>query len=373
MKLLQMARSTCLQPGDLRPPRVFVSSTFQDVLVEIRDKLRVELEEMNVQPVMWELPSFPYTHGQAAVERDAIAAVASTQLYVLVIGRRYGTVEPHERLAITELEYRAARAQALPVLVYVQQHVWDGYRAYAGGAIGDGDYTHWVDEKQVFEFIDRIAQHDRQRCVCFTRSQEIITDLKAQMANLVGGHLRFERRAAEWLWTEWQTADVERAASIVWILTPNFFWDYADREYRQLVLDNMSQRGTRYCYLYRGTPDNTRRVDDMARDIEAATSAPCGTLARYAPIPPEDFNWCTEQALFDPGHPENERGAFVDIMDGHGKSRKHNIELGREKRRDFREQFSRLWARHGQGDPWLHAVNSTDPPESRGRDSNPDR
>jgi hypothetical protein len=91
--------------GDVDPPRVFVSSTFQDLLVEIRDVLCSDLEEMNVRPVMCELPSFPYTFGQRSVDRDAIASVASAQLYLLVIGRRYGTIDPHERLSLTEMEW----------------------------------------------------------------------------------------------------------------------------------------------------------------------------------------------------------------------------------------------------------------------------
>lgn len=353
-----MDRPTCLQPGDLDAPRVFVSSTFQELLVEIRDVLCTELEDMSIRPVMSELSSFPYTFGHGTVDGDAVAAVQSAQLYVLVIGRRYGTSDPHERLSITELEYRAAHDLGLPTLVYVHQRVWDGYQAHASGAISDAGYAHWVDQEQVFEFVERVAQSDRQRCVPFTHSREITADLKAQIANFTGAFLRFERRAGRWLWTEWQTAEIEKAARAVWILTPNFFWDYADHEYRQLVFENITKRDASYRYLYCDTPENALRVADMTRDIEAAVGPSWRSRTKYAAIPSDDFNWCTEQALFDPGHPTRERGVFVDIMDGHGKAYKHNIELGREKRRDFREQFARLWTRYGDGDVWVDSAGA---------------
>jgi len=347
-----MDRPTCLQPGDLDPPRVFVSSTFQDLLVEIRDVLCSELEDMSIRPVMSELPTFPYTFGQDAVDGDAVAGVPSAQLYLLVIGRRYGTSDAHERLSITEKEYRAARELGLPMLVYVHRRVWDGYLAHVAGAISDTGSTHWVDEQRVFTFIDRVAQQDRQRCVPFTHSREIVADLKAQMANLMGAYLRFERRAARWLWTEWQTAEIEQVARRVWVLTPNFFWDYADHDYRQLVFENITTRGSRYRYLYPDTHENALRVAEMKRDLDAAIGPSWPARAKYASIPSDEFNWCTEQALFNPGHPTQERGVFVDIMDGHGKAYKHNIELGREKRRAFREQFVRLWDRYSDGEIW---------------------
>jgi hypothetical protein len=53
-------------------------------------------------------------------------------------------------------------------------------------------------------------------------------------------------------------------------------------------------------------------------------------LVRYAAIPTEDFNWCTEQVLFNPGDPKRERGVIVDAMAGRRIADKYNIELGRE-------------------------------------------
>ena len=42
-------------------------------------------------------------------------------------------------------------------------------------------------------------------------------------------------------------------------------------------------------------------------------------------------------------------GHGTDIMDERDKINKTNIELGREKRADFKRQFTRLWHRHGDG------------------------
>ena len=347
-----METPTCLQRGDVAPPQIFISSTFEDGLGEIRDLLRAELEDFNYLPLMSELGTFRYTHGKSAIYDDTINTVATSQFYILIIGRRYGTAHPQTGLSITELEYLAARKAGLPILVYVEASVWDGHRAFRARAIGEGKYTHWVDDERVFDFIDRVAYQDACRCVPFSYAREIITDFKCQLANLLGGYLRFEVRAAPWLWTESRTRRVESMARVIWVLTPNFYWDYADPEFRDLVFENVTMRGAHYYYLYRSCLENDRRIAEMTRDYSAAMGDAWREAVHYAAIPEAEFNWCTEQALFNPGDPANERGVLVDIMEGRGKAGKHNIELGREKLGELRGQFERLWQRYGAGDPF---------------------
>jgi uncharacterized protein DUF4062 len=346
-----MATPGCIQRRDVTPPQIFISSTLDSHLVEIRDALKSEMSGGGLLPVMSELGTFSYTHGRACVTDDTVGAVSGSQHYVLVVGRRYGTVDGQTNTSVTEREYEAARAAGLPMLVYVHAPVWEGYKAFKAKAIADGRHTLWVDDLRVFSFLDRVATVHGTRCVPFQLAREITDDFRHQLANMLGGFLRFERRARSWLWTEEYTREIELGARVIWILTPNFYWDYLDAEFRSIVGDNVTQRGTRYFYLYRDSEENRGRIDDMTSDYTAAMGSDAWRdIVRYAPIPPEEFNWCTEHAMYDPGDPGRERGVIVDIMDGRDKANKCNIELGREKRLALRAQFTRLWLRYGIGD-----------------------
>jgi hypothetical protein len=109
----------CIQRRDIRPPQVFISSTFEDLLFEIRDQLRSELEAVNLLPLMSERGDFKYTYNNHSVITDTIQAAATSDFYVLVIGRHYGTPADRDH-SVTELEYDAARAAGIPTFVYVQ-------------------------------------------------------------------------------------------------------------------------------------------------------------------------------------------------------------------------------------------------------------
>ena len=340
-----MKPKSCLQIVDIAPPKVFISSTFTDRLVEVRDQIRRHLEEVNYLPLMSELGTFAYPHS-GPVYDDTIDAVPTCEIYMLVIGKRHGTVHPVKGKTITELEYDAARASGRPIFVYVEDQVWQGFTARADGGVNDGNYQHWVDDPRVFNFIERVCVVDACRMVPFSQVNDLLLDFRAQLANLLGGYLRFQKKAAGWLWTEDFTRSFEREADRVWVLTPDFFWDYSDTEFRQIVFLNVCERGTKYFYLYSDTETNRARITEMARDFGTEIGPGWRDFVHYAPIPAEDFNWCTEQALYNAGDPKRERGVIVDAMDGRRLVDKFNIELGREKSYEFRCQFTRLWHRY---------------------------
>jgi hypothetical protein len=343
-----MRPSSCLDSGDIRPPQVFISSTFEDWVREVRDQVRQVLEQANYQPMMSELGSFSYTHSQRVYD-DTINAVSACQIYVLVIGRAYGTIHPQRGKSITELEYEAALTAGIPIFVYVKSSVWDGFKAHRAGALTGDSYTHWVDDLRTFEFLERVAMTDGYPCERFENAHEVLSHFRDQLANLLGGYLRFQTKAARWLWTERFTRDLERTADLVWVLTPDFFWDYTDRDFREIVFHNVTKRDAKYFYAFKNNPVNEQRAVELGRHYAAEIGDVWKERVRFAAIPEEQFGWSTEQALFNAGDARRERGIVVDPMDGRNIIDKFNIELGREKLVNFREQFGRVWAAHGSG------------------------
>lgn len=340
---------SCLDSSDIRPPQVFISSTFEDWVREVRDQVRQVLEQANYQPMMSELGSFSYTHSQRVYD-DTINAVSACQIYVLVVGRRYGTVHPQQGKSITELEYEAALTAGLPIFVYVKGSVWDGFQAHRAGAITGDSYTHWVEDPRTFEFLERVAMTDGFPYERFENAHEVLDHFRGQLANLLGGYLRFQAKAARWLWTERFTRNLERTADLVWVLTPDFYWDYSDRDFREIVFNNVTKRDARYFYAFKDTAVNEQRAIEMGRHYAAEMGALWEERVRFAAIPEGRFVWCTEQALFNAGDARRERGIVVDPMDGRNIIDKFNIELGREKLVSFREQFGTLWEAHGSGE-----------------------
>ena len=161
--------------------------------------------------------------------------------------------------------------------------------------------------------------------------------------NHLGGLFAFSKRAT-WLWNENVTRGIERSANEVWIVTPDFYWDFDDAEFRDIVTENIIRRGTVYRYIYRSEGETDTKSHEMHRVyalLMQKEAKPAGELKnrlQFLPVTVLDFMWPSEQILFNPFQLE-ERAILVDAMDVKDKTRKFNIEFGRRKRLLFRSQF----------------------------------
>ena len=103
------------------PATVFVSSVIDGYAAErqaVRDAVySLQSEGLDVRPVLAEeLPA-----GREAPRASLLEEVDASDVYVGVLGRRYGYVNPHSGLSATEEEYRRAREHAKPILLFVEQ------------------------------------------------------------------------------------------------------------------------------------------------------------------------------------------------------------------------------------------------------------
>ncbi|HET7418128.1 MAG TPA: DUF4062 domain-containing protein [Solirubrobacterales bacterium] len=336
---VEVCPPSCIYAQDLRPPRVFISSTFEDRLLEIRFQIKKALEELRAEPVMSELDGFP-TMGDRLYE-DTIAAVRGCQLFILIVGHRYGSKHPEMGESITRLEYRAARDAGMRTMVFVEDSLWQIFQDNRRTGSGGGSTA--LERGEVFGFLTEIAEEDNCNCVAFRHADEILSNLKHQTANLLGAYLRFQEKAADWIWTERYTHRIEKYARLAWILTPDFYWDYADAEFARLVRKNV-ERGMKYFYLYRHNRSAAERIAEMTAEYEESCGDSWRDSVFFAGIPEESFFWCAEQVLYNPGHPQLERAILVDTMDGRNKEHKFDVELGRDRRLEFRRHFQSLWS-----------------------------
>lgn len=92
--------------------RVYLSSTLSDLSSE-RQAVK---EVLGSECVVVE----SYTADERSVRESCLADVAGCELYIGIIGRRYGHIPDGENRSITELEYHQAVARGIPTLVFIK-------------------------------------------------------------------------------------------------------------------------------------------------------------------------------------------------------------------------------------------------------------
>ncbi|MBX3616820.1 SUMF1/EgtB/PvdO family nonheme iron enzyme [Nitrosomonas sp.] len=92
--------------------RVYLSSTLNDLYSE-RQAVK---EALGGECVVVE----SYSADERSVRDSCLADVAGCELYIGIVGRRYGHIPDGENQSITELEYRQAVARGIPTLVFIK-------------------------------------------------------------------------------------------------------------------------------------------------------------------------------------------------------------------------------------------------------------
>lgn len=321
----------------LEKPRIFISSTLDKNTDAVRKEIMELLSQNGYEVLAFETDNFPYTNDNSSnVIEETINAVAKANLFVLIIDENFGTI--FDGKSVIQREYLRARELLLPTYVFIQENVWQDYRDKNIG----NQYNVKSDEH--FEFIKTVSEY---KIAEYKLPKECINHIKAQLLNFLGGSLKFSTKAS-WLWNENYTRSVEKNANEVWVVTPDFMWDYNDAEFRNIVIDNIINRGCIYKYIYLANNENKAKKNEMIRYYKRVFSEAGKNIqeieehVQFLDVRPEKFYWANEQIIFNP-FALNERAIMVDVMDVRDKTLKFNIEFGYGNRVMFREQFVNYW------------------------------
>lgn len=99
--------------------QIFISSTFEDLIPE-RNKVRDVILQMHQFPIGMEMFSAEDKEQWKIIKET----IDSSDYYVLIIGKRYGSViekGADKGISFTEKEYRYAKKIGLPILVYIKR------------------------------------------------------------------------------------------------------------------------------------------------------------------------------------------------------------------------------------------------------------
>lgn len=170
-------------------PRVFVSSTFYD-LKYIRENLKHFINSLGYEPVLSEEGSIYYDPGKH-VQDAAVADVPSCQMFVLVIGGRFGSEFKDTEDSITNREYKMAVEAKVPIFALVERDVYEQSHVYRSNRDNEGidragiNYPA-VDTPKVFDFIEEVqGQVFNNALVPFSNFGDIQKYLEQQWASMM--------------------------------------------------------------------------------------------------------------------------------------------------------------------------------------------
>ena len=169
-------------------PTVMVSSTFYD-LTQIRQDLYLFIaNDLGYEPLLSEHKSFPIDPGLDTVENCRRRVEEQADIFILVVGTRYGSIDDRTDKSITNLEYLTAKAKSLPIYTFVDRRILHTLPVWKANP--DADYSAVVDTPRLFEFVDGIRSVDRAWVFPFDSAQDIVATLRIQFAYLVHKLLR---------------------------------------------------------------------------------------------------------------------------------------------------------------------------------------
>ena len=135
-------------------PGVMVSSTFYD-LRQIREDLRRFIQdELGFRPLLSEHPSFPIDPDSSTVENCRQRVEQDADVLVLIVGRRYGSVDGSTRKSVTNIEYLTARAKGIPIFAFAESGLLSVLPVWRANQTAD--FSQEADSPELFKFIDQV-------------------------------------------------------------------------------------------------------------------------------------------------------------------------------------------------------------------------
>lgn len=160
---------------------LFVSSTCYD-LAQLRANLRDFAEAVGLDPILSELDSFPVDPSQSAIQNYLEVVRTRVDLFVLVVGGRYGSMNEAGK-SITNLEYLEASARGIPKYVFVKSEILSILPVWRANP--NADFSSTVDSPKFFEFVSNLKDGGEVWIFPFSNAQDITNTLRKQLSYLL--------------------------------------------------------------------------------------------------------------------------------------------------------------------------------------------
>jgi hypothetical protein len=173
-------------------PKVMVSSTFYDLRQIRADLARFIGDDLGYIALLSELPSFPVNPDLDTVANCRARVEQDADIFILVIGGRYGSIDDKTDTSVTNLEFLAARKKGIPVYSFVEKTVLALLPIWKQNP--EANFSVAVDTSRLFEFVEYVRAQERVWTFPFETAQDIIGVLRRQIAYLFHDSLRIGLR-----------------------------------------------------------------------------------------------------------------------------------------------------------------------------------
>ncbi|MEZ9593144.1 DUF4062 domain-containing protein [Shewanella sp. 10N.261.52.F9] len=170
-------------------PRVFISSTCYD-LKHIRENLKYFVKTIGYEPVLSDDGDVYYGVDQHT--HDAcLKEVETCQLFILIIGGRYGGEHKDKEGSITNNEYREAIKNNIPVFALVESAVHSDHHTYLTNKKTNPDIFEQInypsiDNIKIFGFVDEVRKNSLNNAIVpFNDFSDMESYLKKQWAGMM--------------------------------------------------------------------------------------------------------------------------------------------------------------------------------------------
>lgn len=170
-------------------PRIFVSSTYYD-LKHVREIIREFIENIGYEPVLSEFSDIFYQPGDT-VQNSCLREISSCDIFVLIVGQRYGSMFPGDSLSITHREYIEAQNISIPIYSFVDLDVLHDYEFHKKNTSSSTCTYRVVKDSDIFDLIDDIQEASKDNALIpFSSIADILQHLKKQWASLFKSFLQ---------------------------------------------------------------------------------------------------------------------------------------------------------------------------------------
>lgn len=164
-------------------PRVFISSTYYD-LKQTRQNLAQFIQSLGYEPVRNETGDIPYGNKEE-LEKYCYKEVGNVDIFVSIIGGRFGTEADGSQWSISNEELRTALKENKQVYIFIEKAVDNEYRTYLKNKSKPDVEYNYVDNIKIYQFLEEIHKLTTNNNIkTFESSGEIQEYLKEQFAGL---------------------------------------------------------------------------------------------------------------------------------------------------------------------------------------------
>jgi hypothetical protein len=140
-------------------PKVFIASTCYD-LKYIRSNLKYLIETLGYEPVLSEHGDIFFSPNEHT-HNSCLNEIENCQLFILIIGGRFGGNFQNSEKSITNKEYEKAFERKIPIFTLIEQDVYSQHLVYIENKNNENINNFKfpsVDSIKIFDFIDIVRK-----------------------------------------------------------------------------------------------------------------------------------------------------------------------------------------------------------------------